>query len=51
MDLDPKIKRLVDYTLKDLFSDNKWIEQVEKKRKNKIKYIFFICKFYLNSCE
>ena len=47
MDLDPKIKRLVDGTLEDLFSDKKWIKQV----KNKTFYIFFICKFYLGSCE
>jgi len=26
MDLDPKIKRLVDDTLEDLFSDKKWIK-------------------------
>ena len=31
MDLDPKIKRLVDDTLEDLFSDKKWIKQVKKK--------------------
>ena len=45
MDLDPKIKRLVDYTLKDLFSDNKWIKQVEKKEKRKLNIFFLFVNF------
>jgi len=37
MDLDPKIKRLVDDTLEDLFSDKKWIKQVKNKT-----FIYFL---------
>ena len=39
MDLDPKIKKFVDDTLEDLFSDKKWIKQVKNKT-----FIYF---FYL----
>ena len=39
MDLDPKMKRLVDDTLEDLFLDKKWIKQVKDKT-----FIYF---FYL----
>ncbi len=39
MDLDPKIKRLVDDTQEDLFSGKKWIKQVKNKT-----FIYF---FYL----
>ena len=31
MDLDPKIKKLVDDTLEDLFSDKKWIRNMKPK--------------------
>ena len=47
MDLDPKIKRLVDGTLEDLFSDKNGLNKL----RTKLLYIFFICKFYLGSCE
>ena len=39
MDLDPKIKRLVDDALEYFFSDKKWIKQVKNKT-----FIYF---FYL----
>jgi len=47
MDLDPKIKRLVDDALENLFSDKNRLNKL----RTKLLYIFFTCKFYLGNCE